>query len=80
LHRPAASGSWQHPKSALQEWAAAKNLKPPVYAMVGRSGPHHNPRFTVTVAIGGAGEASAEGSSKQEAETAAATKLLESLK
>jgi ribonuclease-3 len=70
----------QHPKSALQEWAAAKNLKPPVYAMVGRSGPHHNPRFTVTVAIGGAGEASAEGSSKQEAETAAATKLLESLK
>jgi ribonuclease-3 len=70
----------QHPKSALQEWAAAKNLKPPVYTMVGRSGPHHNPRFTVAVAIGGAGEASAEGSSKQEAETAAATKLLESLK
>lgn len=70
----------QHPKSALQEWAAAKNLKPPVYTLAGRSGPHHNPRFTVTVAIGGAGEASADGSSKQEAETAAATKLLESLK
>jgi ribonuclease-3 len=70
----------QHPKSALQELAAAKNLKPPVYTLAGRSGPHHNPRFTVTVAIGGAGEASADGSSKQEAETAAATKLLESLK
>ena len=70
----------QHPKSALQEWAAAKNLKPPVYTLAGRSGPHHNPRFTVTVAIVGAGEASADGSSKQEAETAAATKLLESLK
>ena len=70
----------QHPKSALQEWAAAKNFKPPVYTLAGRSGPHHSPRFTVTVAIGGAGEASADGSSKQEAETAAATKLLESLK
>jgi ribonuclease-3 len=70
----------QHPKSALQEWAAAKNLKPPVYTLAGRSGPHHNPRFTVSVAIAGAGEASADGSSKQEAETAAATKLLESLK
>lgn len=70
----------QHPKSALQELAAAKNYKPPVYAMTGRSGPHHSPRFTVTVSIGGAGEASADGSSKQEAETAAATKLLESLR
>jgi ribonuclease-3 len=71
----------QHPKSALQELAAAKNLKPPVYAITGRSGPHHSPRFTVTVSIGGGGgEASADGSSKQEAETAAATKLLESLR
>jgi len=70
----------QHPKSALQEWAAAKNFKPPVYAITGRTGPHHSPKFTVTVSIGGAGEASADGSSKQEAEKAAATKLLESLR
>lgn len=69
----------QHPKSALQEWAAANRRKPPVYAVTARDGPQHNPRFTVTVTVRGAGEASAEGSSKQEAETAAATALLERL-
>lgn len=70
----------QHPKSALQEWAAAHRRKPPVYAVTAREGPHHNPRFTVTVSIKGAGEATAEGASKQEAETAAAKALLEQLK
>ncbi len=69
----------QHPKSALQEWAAAKNKKPPVYEMTGRSGPHHAPRFVVRVSIDGAGEATAEGLSKQEAETEAAKALLEKL-
>ena len=69
----------RHPKSALQEWAAAHNRKPPAYAVTDRSGPHHSPRFTVTVSLGSAGEASAEGGSKQEAETAAAAALLESL-
>lgn len=66
----------QHPKSALQELAAAKDLKPPVYEVVGRSGAHHAPRFTVRVTVNKLGEAEAEGSSKQEAETAAATELL----
>lgn len=70
----------QHPKSALQEWAAAHRRKPPVYAVTAREGPQHNPRFTITVSIKGAGEASAEGTSKQEAETAAAKALLEQLK
>ena len=69
----------QHPKSALQEWAAANRRKPPVYAVTGREGPQHKSRFTVTVSIKGAGEASAEGLSKQEAETAAAKALLEQL-
>lgn len=66
----------RHPKSALQEWAAAHNRKPPAYTIVDRSGPQHAPRFTVEVSIGSAGSASAEGSSKQEAETAAAAALL----
>ena len=70
----------RHPKSALQEWAAAHNRKPPVYTITDRSGPHHNPRFTVSVSLGSAGEASATGTSKQEAETAAASALLEQLK
>jgi len=67
----------KHPKSALQEWAAANNRKPPVYALVGRSGPHHAPTFVVEVSIKNVGEARAEGLTKQEAETAAAEALLE---
>lgn len=66
----------QHPKSALQEWAAAHNRKAPVYEVTDRSGPHHAPRFTVRVSVGTLAEAEAEGASKQEAETAAATALL----
>jgi ribonuclease-3 len=67
----------QHPKSALQEWAAANNHRTPVYQVANRSGPHHAPHFEVEVSIAGIGEARASGSSKQEAETAAARALLE---
>jgi ribonuclease-3 len=66
----------QHPKSALQELAAARDLKAPVYQMVGRSGAHHAPLFTVSVAVRGLGEATGEGTTKQDAETAAAEALL----
>ncbi len=69
----------KHPKSALQEWAAANNRRPPTYELIDRSGPHHALHFTVQVSIRGAGEARGEGSSKQEAETAAATALLAQL-
>ena len=69
----------QHPKSALQEWAAAQDRKPPSYRLVERTGPQHAPTFVVEVTINGIGSASAEGASKQEAETAAAAKLLEQL-
>ena len=70
----------KHPKSALQEWAAANDRKPPTYELKHRSGPHHAPRFVVEVEIRGVGTASAEGLSKQEAETEAAKALLEKLK
>lgn len=66
----------RHPKSALQEWAAAQNRKPPLYEILERSGPDHAPRFRVKVSVGNAGEAEAEGTSKQEAETAAAAALI----
>ena len=69
----------QHPKSALQEWAAAQERKPPVYRLAERSGPQHAPTFLVEVEIKGVGSARAEGASKQEAETAAAQKLLDQL-
>jgi ribonuclease-3 len=69
----------QHPKSALQELAADRGLAPPKYELVGRTGLHHAPTFRIRVSIKGGGEAEAEGPSKQEAETAAATALLEQM-
>jgi ribonuclease-3 len=69
----------QHPKSALQELAAARGVKAPAYEVVARTGAHHAPRFTVQVTVPNLGEATAEGASKQEAETAAAAELLKSL-
>lgn len=68
-----------HPKSALQERAAAKNLGVPAYELMSRYGPHHAPRFKVKVSLGKHGDAEAEGASKQEAETAAAAALLEKI-
>lgn len=70
----------KHPKSALQEWAAANERKSPVYNLAHRSGPHHAPRFTVEVEIAGVGSARADGLSKQEAETEAAKALLDRLR
>ena len=67
----------KHPKMRLQEWAAAQNLKLPVYTLLGRSGPHHSPRFRVELAIPGLPPVEAEGSSKQDAETTAARNFLE---
>jgi len=69
----------QHPKSMLQEWAAANNRRPPAYEVVGRSGPQHAPTFVVKVSIKGVGEAEAEGATKQDAETEAAQALLDQL-
>ena len=68
-----------HPKSALQELAAAKGVKAPAYEVVARTGAHHAPNFTIRVSVPKLGEATAEGTSKQEAETAAAAALLDQL-
>ena len=73
------SSAPKHPKSAVQEWAAAHNRQPPTYQLIERSGPQHALHFKVSVSIKNAGEASGEGSSKQEAETAAALALLKQL-
>ena len=69
----------QHPKSTLQELAAARGRRPPAYETLSRTGAHHQPKFDVRVSIPGLGEATAEGASKQEAETAAAAALLAQL-
>ena len=69
----------RHPKSALQEWAASHGKRAPSYVLIDRSGPHHAPQFTVTASLGPAGEATATGTTKQDAETAAASALLAKL-
>lgn len=71
------AGHSKHPKSALQEWAAANQRKPPEYELVDRSGPDHAAKFTVQVSVRNVGTAQADGSSKQEAETAAARAFME---
>lgn len=71
------AGQSKHPKSALQEWAAGNQRRPPQYEVVERSGPDHKARFTVKVLVHKVGEAEATASSKQEAETAAAQKFME---
>jgi ribonuclease-3 len=71
------AGSTKHPKSELQEWAATNKRKVPQYRMLDRSGPDHAARFTVEVSVPGVGEAQGHGSSKQDAETAAAAAFLD---
>jgi ribonuclease-3 len=71
------AGRSKHPKSALQEWAAGNQRKPPEYKLVGRSGPDHAARFTVRVSVRNVGEVEATASSKQEAETEAARQFME---
>ena len=70
----------KHPKAELQEFAAAKQWRPPLYEVTHRGGPHHAPTFTITVSIPGRVSAEGTGSSKQEAETEAARALLKELK
>ena len=67
----------RHPKSALQEWAAANNRKIPAYELVDKSGPHHDLKFTVRVSVSKIGAVEATASAIQAAETEAARKFLE---
>lgn len=71
------AGRAKHPKSALQEWAAGNQRRPPEYEVVERSGPDHAAKFTVRVSVHKVGEAQATASSKGEAEKFAAGKFME---
>ncbi len=66
------------PKTALQEWALAALKVQPVYALVARDGPDHAPRFVARAEVAGRA-AEGQGGSKQEAERAAAARLLETI-
>ena len=63
------------PKTTLQEWAQGRGVGLPNYLVVQVSGSDHAPQFKATVRLGTA-EASGQGSTKKQAEIAAARALL----
>ncbi len=63
-------------KSTLQEWAQGRGLAAPVYEETARSGPDHQPVFTVRADVPGHGSAEATANTKRAAEQAAARDLL----
>ncbi|MGE6782144.1 ribonuclease III [Ensifer adhaerens] len=72
-----ADGARRDAKTELQEWAHAKFGIAPAYRTDERSGPDHDPRFTVTVEVAGVAPETGTDRSKRGAEQVAATKLLE---
>jgi len=72
-----AEGARRDAKTELQEWAHAKFGLTPNYRVDERSGPDHDPRFTVTVEVKGVAPETGIDRSKRAAEQAAATKILE---
>jgi ribonuclease-3 len=65
-------------KTSLQEWAQArKGGSTPVYTLIGREGPDHAPRFLIEVSVSGQEPETGAGSSKREAEQAAAKAMLD---
>lgn len=73
----ASAGVRRDAKTELQEWAHARTGEAPAYAIVDRSGPDHDPVFTVRVAIKGVADATGKGRSRRAAEQDAATGILE---
>jgi ribonuclease-3 len=64
-------------KTALQEWAQARGMAPPVYTEIDRSGPDHAPVFRVEARLADGTVVQAEGRVKRQAEQAAARALLD---
>ncbi len=69
----------QDAKSQLQEWAQRGARAAPVYRLIDRRGPDHDPRFEIDVIVADLPPARGVGRSKQAAERAAAQALLERL-
>ena len=67
------------PKTLLQEWAMARGLAVPIYAVVKTDGSAHEPTFTVEVRLSDLAPSAAKGGSKREAEKLAAALMLERL-
>lgn len=63
-------------KTALQEWAQARGETPPQYVEVARTGPDHQPIFTIEARLSSGPSEQATAGSKRQAEQAAASALL----
>ena len=66
-----------NPKSFLQECVQRDHFEPPAYKVIGNSGPAHEPTFTAITLVDGVRRGRGTGSSKKEAEAAAALDALE---
>lgn len=71
-----ATGPAKGPKSRLQEWSQAIHHLTPSYALIGMTGPAHAACFVVEVTVPDVIQVQGEGSSKQDAEKAAARQAL----
>ncbi|WP_018857429.1 ribonuclease III [Rhizobium sp. 42MFCr.1] len=72
-----ADGARRDAKTELQEWSHAKFGITPIYRVEERTGPDHDPRFTVTVEVTGVKPETGIERSKRAAEQVAATRMLE---
>lgn len=70
------SGSWQDPKSSLQEAVQSKVGFTPIYKVLSEEGPDHDKVFTVGVYVDGKLQGKGTGPSKQSAQVSAAHSAL----
>lgn len=67
------------PKTALQEWAQARGLPLPDYAVISAQGPSHAPVFVIELRVQGVESVRAEAGTKRLAERTAAQTMMERL-
>lgn len=72
------TGSWQDPKSQLQELVQSRDGFTPVYKVMSEEGPDHDKTFTVGVFVNGELKGRGVGPSKQAGQVAAAQTALHS--
>lgn len=74
------TGSWQDPKSQLQEISQSREGFTPAYKVISEVGPDHDKTFTVAVYVDGKLKGQGVGPSKQAAQVAAAAAALKTYK
>nr|WP_321457484.1 ribonuclease III [uncultured Cohaesibacter sp.] len=70
------TGPLRDAKTTLQEWVQGNKLPPPTYRLIERTGPDHEPEFTLSVEVPTLEPAQGKGPSKRIAEQDAARTML----